>query len=308
MRRYAESRISNFESFMKIAIIANPVAGRGRAYRSLQCYIREWPHSDWQVEVLTTHGPNEAGFLARDLAGNPPDVLAVCGGDGTMNEIATAVPDPPFPVALIPAGTANVLARELGLPLDPVRALQVALQGRARKIDLGSLGPGSRRKFLFVAGIGFDAYAVFRARPKLKSRIGIVAYVFAVLECLLRYSFPEFSVTADGRTYTATSCLACNAKKYGGGLLFCPEADMYDGRLDLLVLEGRRRTALAAFLLLAWLQRPGCGDWIHRLRAGAVRIEAAEGVHVQVDGELAGGLPLDIGVAPAAFPLIIPFR
>jgi diacylglycerol kinase family enzyme len=233
-------------------------------------------------------------------------VLAVCGGDGTINEIATAVPDPPFPVAIIPAGTANVLARALDLPLDPVGALQTAMKGRARKIDLGSLGPGSRRKFLFVAGIGFDAYAVLRARPELKSRIGIAAYIVAVFECLQRYSFPEFRVSAAGRTFEATSCLACNSREYGGGLLFCPEADMHDGQLDLLVLEGRRRLALAAFLLSAWLQRPMRGDWIHRLRADAAGIEPAGGVHVQVDGELAGGLPLDINLTPSAFPLIIP--
>jgi diacylglycerol kinase (ATP) len=291
---------------MKLTIIANPIAGRGRAYRSLQKYVREWPHKDWAVEVLPTRGPNHAGLLARDLVAHPPDLLAVCGGDGTMNEIATAVPEPPFPVSLLPAGTANVLARELGLPLDPIRALQIALRGKARKMDLGSLGPGSRRRFLFVAGIGFDAYAVFRARPGLKSKLGIVAYVVAILECLQKYSFPEFHISTRGRTFTATSCLACNSRRYGGGLLFCPDADMWDGQFDLLILEGRRRLALAAFLLLAWLQRPMKSDWIHRLRTDALRIEAAEGVYVQVDGELAGSLPLDISLTPSAFPLIIP--
>ena len=291
---------------MKLTIIANPVAGRGRAYHSLQNYVREWPHKDWKVEVLTTCGPGHAGRLARDLVGHPPDLLAVCGGDGTMNEIATEVPDPPFPVSLLPAGTANVLARELELPLNPVRAMQVALRRNTRKIDLGLLGPGPRRRFLFVAGIGFDAYAVFRVRPELKSKLGIVAYVAAILECLRQYSFPEFQVSAGGRMFTATSCLVCNSRKYGGGLLFCPDADAHDGRLDLLVLEGRRRLALAGFLLLAWLQRPMKGDWIHRLQSDAVRIGGAEGVYVQVDGELAGGLPVDISLAPSAFPLIIP--
>ena len=141
---------------MNLTIIANPIAGRGRAYQSLQRYVRQWPHPDWQCELLPTRRPNHAGMLARELLAHPPDLLAVCGGDGTMNEIATAVPEPPFPVALLPAGTANVLARELGLPLNPVRALKIALNGNARKIDLGLLGPGLRRRFLFVAGIKTD--------------------------------------------------------------------------------------------------------------------------------------------------------
>lgn len=291
---------------MNLAIIANPIAGRGRAYQSLQRYVCQWPHPDWQFELLPTRGPNHAGLLARELLAHPPDLLAVCGGDGTMNEIATIVPDPPFPVALLPAGTANVLARELGLPLNPVRALKMALKGNARKIDLGLLGPGLRRRFLFVAGIGFDACVVSQVRPALKSKLGIVAYAVAILEGLQKYHFPEFQVTVGGRTFTATSCLVCNSKRYGGGLLFCPAADMYDGFLDILILDGRSRLALAGFLLLAWLQRPMKGGWIHRLRSKDLRIEGAEGVLVQVDGERAGGLPLDIGLTPAAFPLIIP--
>jgi diacylglycerol kinase (ATP) len=291
---------------MKLTIIANPIAGRGRAYRQLQRYVQQWPHGDWEVELLSTNGPNHAGLLARDLLGKPPDLLAVCGGDGTMNEIAAFVPAPPFPVALLPAGTANVLAREIGLPLNPIRSLQASLNGKARNIDLGALGPGARRRFLFVAGIGFDAYVVSQVRPALKSKFGIVAYALAVLECLKGYSFPEFPVLIGGKTFAATSCLACNSKRYGGGLLFCPDANMHDGALDILILEGRRRIGLASFLLLAWLQQPIKGNWIHRLRSNSFSIGAARDVLVQVDGELAGGLPLDVSLTPSAFPLVFP--
>jgi len=140
----------------------------------------------------------------------------------------------------------------------------------------------------------------------LKSKLGIVAYAVAILECLQKYHFPEFQVTAGGRMFTATSCLVCNSKRYGGGLLFCPAADMYDGFLDILILDGRSRLALAGFLLLAWLQQPMKGGWIHRLRSKSLRIEGAEGGFVQVDGELADGLPLDISLTPSVFPLIIP--
>ena len=258
---------------MKLSIIANPAAGGGRPYRALRHYISRWNHADWEVEILTTQSPDHAGVLARELIRQPPDLLAICGGDGTVNEVASCIPAPPFPIAIIPAGTANVLARELGLPLDPVKAINVALERKVRRVDLGELGPDARRKFLFVAGIGFDAYAVFRVWPKLKKTLGIAAYVAASADCLLNYSFPEFRVTADGENFRATSCLVCNAKSYGGGLTFCPNADMADGLLDLLILQGRRRLALAWFLLLAWFGKPETGDWIHRLRAKTVRIE-----------------------------------
>jgi len=291
---------------MKLVIIANPKAGRGRAYRALCRHVRQWPHAGWEVEILPTRAPNHAGELARSLAASPPDLLAVCGGDGTVNEIATAVPQPPFPVAVLPAGTANVLARELRLPLNPVDALKVALDGCVRRIDLGSLGAANGRRFLFVAGVGFDAFVVSQARPAVKARLGIASYIEAIVESLLRYPFPEFLVAAGERAYTATSCLVCNSKRYGGGLLFCPDADMHDGALDLLILEGRRRIALAWFLLMAWMQRPMRGAWIHRIRSGAFRIEGPPEVLVETDGELAGNLPLDFGISHASFPLIFP--
>jgi len=290
---------------MNLVIIANPTAGRGRALKSVQSYVRRWPHPEWHVRIMTTRGRDHAGLLAHELLGDPPDLLAICGGDGTVNEIASSIPNPPFPIALIPAGTANVLARELGIPLNSVRALRIALERTVRKVDLGRLGEGMRR-FLFVAGIGFDAHVVASMKPELKNIVGMAAYVAATAACLRSYSFPEFQVIVDGRTYTATSCLACNTTSYGGGLLFCPHADMSDGLLDILVIEGRRRLRLARFLLNAWRGKPVTADWIHRLRARTLRIEGSADVPVQADGELAGSLPLEISLSNSSFPLVIP--
>ncbi|MBN1567061.1 MAG: diacylglycerol kinase family lipid kinase [Acidobacteria bacterium] len=291
---------------MKLSIIANPVAGGGRAYKSIRRHVQQWPHPDWKVEILTTRGPNDAGSLANNLLQNPPDLLAVCGGDGTVNEIATQVPHPPFPVAILPAGTANVLAREIGLPLNPRSALEIALRRTTKRMDLGVLGGAAARRFLFVAGIGFDAYVVSRVRSGFKKKLGMAAYALAILECLQRYSFPEFQVDISGRNFSATSCLACNAKRYGGGLLFCPNADMGDGLLDVLILEKQSRFQLARFLFLAWCGKPETHAWIHRLRSSEFTLNGPDSVLVQVDGELAGTLPQKIGLTNSAFPLVIP--
>ncbi len=291
---------------MKLSIIANPVAGSGRACRSIQRYVRHWKHPGWEVEILTTQKSNHAGLLARELLREPPDLLAICGGDGTINEVATHVPEPPFPIAIIPSGTANVIARELGLPLNPIKALQIALKRSVRRVDLGKLGPGPRRRFVFVAGIGFDAYVASNVRPGPKAKLGLAAYAAEAILCLKSYSFPEFQVSAAGRTYTATSCIASNAETYGGGLLFSPGADMSDGTLDILVLEGRHRLELAWFLFQAWRRKPEVGGWIHRLRASSLALEGPANVPVQADGEPAGGLPLAIGLSASIFPLVVP--
>lgn len=290
---------------MRLAIIANPVSGGGRPYRALARHIHRWSRPEWQVEVWTTSGPQDAGRIALKLAKDPPDVAAICGGDGTINEVASHLPDPPFPVAILPAGTANVVARELKLPLNPIRALRIALEGTSRKVDLGELGDG-RRRFVFVAGTGFDAYVVARVSPRLKARLGMAAYAAAIVECLRTYSFPEFEVCADGRSYRATSCLACNAGSYGGGMLFCPDADMSDGLLDVLVIEGRRRLGLARFLLKAWLKMPEKSEWVHRVRTRSLQMQGPPSVLTETDGELVGSLSAEIGLRHQTFPLIVP--
>jgi diacylglycerol kinase (ATP) len=291
---------------MKLSIIANPVAGRGHAYKSIQRYVRQWPHPEWEVELLTSSTRDHAGLLARGLIGGPLDLLVVCGGDGTINEVASCIPHSPIPIAIVPAGTANVLARELGLPLDPIRALRIALKRAIRRVDLGGLKNGAKRRFLFVAGIGYDAYVVSKVPPHLKKKLGKAAFVIAAVNCLRSYTFPEFQVVTDNRTLNATSCMVCNAKSYGGGLVFCPNADMADGLLDILVVQGRRRLDLAYFLIQAWCGKAATPTWIHRMRARSLKIEGPTGVLVQTDGELAGQLPLDIGITDRIFPLVIP--
>jgi diacylglycerol kinase (ATP) len=291
---------------MKLSIIANPVAGGGRAYQSIRKYVEQWPHPEWEVEILTSNANNHAALLAQELVRNPPDLLAVSGGDGTVNEIASSIAHFPFPIAILPTGTANVLARELRLPLDPIQALRVALNRSVRWVDLGRLSSGSERRFVFVAGIGFDAYVVTKVRPRIKKKLGMTAYALEAVRCLQAYGFPEFQVTAGGRILTATSCIVCNAKSYGGGLQFCPDANMTDGLLDVLILQGRHRLGLATFLLQAWYGKAATRTWVHRVRTQSLKIVGSSEVLVQTDGELAGHLPLDITISDRAFPLVVP--
>ena len=240
---------------MRVTIIANPAAGGGRACRRIRRALGRWNRPDWEPTLLLTRDRLHAGALALGLLDDPPDLLAVCGGDGTINEVVSCLPSPPpFPLAILPGGTANVMARELGLPLDPVRALGVALDLRVRRVDLGELRRGSDRRFLFVAGIGFDACAVARMRPRLKSVMGIGAYVVAVAECLCRYGFPEFEVDSDAGVRRATSCLVCNAKSYGGGSSSAPGPTCRTGCSTCCSSRGAPRRA-------GPLSPPGVARW-----------------------------------------------
>jgi len=291
---------------VRISIIANPRSGRGRAFRRIQEYVRTWPHSDWAVEVLVTRAPGHAAGLARGLASQPPDLLAVCGGDGTINEVANGISDPPFPVAILPAGTANVLARDIGIPLDPLEAIKVALGGSIRRVDLCFLQGTAARCFLLMAGAGFDAYVVGRTSSALKDRLGIAAFYQSTLQCLATYSFPEFTLTAEDVSIRATTCVVANSRGYGGGLVLTPGADMTDGLLDVVAVQGRSRVNLALFALTALRGKPRSYPWVRYLKARSLRIDGPAEVMVQVDGELIGTLPADVRLVERSFPLVVP--
>jgi len=298
------SHCSGADPTLRIAIIANPVSGGGRAFRRLNRLLRAWPHSDWDVELHTTRCPGHAGALARELQKQPPDLLAVCGGDGTLSDVASNVPEPSFPVALLPGGTANVLAHEFDIPLDPVRAMEIALRRTVRRVDLGILEGRDHRRFLLMAGVGLDAYVVSKIRPG-KRKLGIAAYYAATLRALATYSFPEFRVILPGEVMTASSCIIANAAGYGGGLVLTPDADMSDGMLDLLILQGKPRISHLRVLSAAWLGKP-IDDSSSRRRIAALRIEGKRGIWIQADGELTGTLPVDVSLAHAGFPLVVP--
>ncbi len=291
---------------MKLTIIANPVAGRGRPFRKIKRYIRHWPHGDWQVKLIPTRGPGHAGVIAADVLAESPDILAVCGGDGTMKEVATSLPDPPFPMALLPAGTANVLAREFGIPLDPVRALEVALKGTVRRVDLGNLRGRMDHHFLLMAGIGFDAHVAANVRPAWKRRIGIAAYYLTVVSRLMTYRFDEFKVVAGGAALSSTSCVIANAKGYGGRLLLTPEADMTDGLLNVMVADRASRLDYARFILASRLGMQRDFPFLRRLCSASVSVEGPRGIWVQADGEPVGTLPIEVAVVPGRFPIIVP--
>jgi YegS/Rv2252/BmrU family lipid kinase len=256
--------------------------------------------------MLTTSAPGHAAELVRTLARRRPDVLAVCGGDGTVNEVANGISDPPFPVAVLPAGTANVLARDVGMPLDPVEALKVALRGSVRRVDLCFLQGTNSRRFLLMAGAGFDAYVVARTSAALKYRFGIAAFYQSTLQCLVTYGFPEFALIVEDLSIRATTCVVANSRGYGGGLVLTPAADMTDGLLDIVAVQGRSRLNLALFALTALRGKPRVYPWVRYVRARSLKIDGPPEVMVQVDGEQIGTLPAEIHIVAHSFPLVVP--
>ena len=290
----------------RVLVVVNPAAGRGRG--RLAEILRRVAGAGCAVTVRETGGPGDATRIVRH-EGPLYDVVAVAGGDGTINEAANGLAElasPPM-LAVIPRGTANVLAWEIGLGVDPVRAAHAIADGPPAEIHLGRV---NGRHFLLMAGVGFDAAVVAGVGPRLKRALGKFAYVWRTVVELFRYHYPMFDVSIDGVPYRAASVVVAKAHFYGGRFVCAPEARLTDPTFEVcLFLRGGSWHAMryAAALALGRLSRLST---IKIVRGRHVVIgslgAAADNEPVQVDGERLGGLPVDITVAPRRLSLLMP--
>src|SRR5271163_2135811 len=206
----------------QILVIFNPAAGRGRSLaKRLSRVVAELEHQGFTVTVLTTQAPGDAERLAReaDLAF---DLIVAAGGDGTVNEVANGIFAASRPLAVLPLGTGNVLANEIGLPRDPRRLARVIADGTPQPIWPGRAGD---RLFLAMTGVGFDAEVLGALNPRLRRRIGKLGYIWAILLCLWHYRRAEFVV-------------ASRAAHIGLPRLLSPRDAFTPGDLSLLPMPG----------------------------------------------------------------------
>jgi diacylglycerol kinase (ATP) len=156
-----------------------------------------------------------------------------------------------------------------------------------------------------MAGIGFDAHVAAATDPRSKRRWGIVAYYYSTARSVLGYSFPEFQVEGGCESLRVVACIAANSGKYGGGLVLTPDADMTDGRLDILAIQSGSRLGLLRFLVAARLGKRYSFPFLHRFRSASLRVEGPGDVLVQVDGEPFGSIPAEVSLTPCSFPLVV---
>jgi diacylglycerol kinase family enzyme len=235
--------------------------------------------------------------------------VIVFGGDGTINEAAQALSGMNVPLGILPGGTACVLANELGLGNNPVRAARALTGASPRRIAIGRLafGGGESRSFLMMAGIGFDAHIVHGLDLTLKDRIGKLAYWAGAMREIGR-TLEEFDIEADGVLRRGSFALVSRTRNYGGDVTIARGASLLSEGFEVVLLGGssvlRYIWYFAAIMLR--LERKVGGITIfraHRLRVTPMR---GEHVHVQVDGEYAGEAPATIEIVPDAISLLIP--
>ena len=266
-----------------------------------------------------------ANELAELAAANGADVILVCGGDGTINEVINGLAPRHVPLGILPGGTANILAREVGLPLDPVRAAQQFTRWSPRRIPLGKAtwstegappdgvsarNGASTRYFLTVAGIGYDAYVVYKLSPDIKFSLGVVGYIVEALRQVFRYPFQGFSChTDDGSERIATFAAAQRARNYGGWLHLTPKARFFHDRFNLCLFKSVNRARYFLYATLVLARQHALLSDVELVEARNFRctaLAAGQAIRFELDGELVGTLPATFEIVPDALTLLVP--
>ena len=289
----------------RYSLIINPKSGSSSTLagvRHVRDYLRRQGHD---VYIDLTQSLEHAGELAHQAIKAQCDAIIVAGGDGTVRAVADATTHSGVPIAIIPAGTENLLATELGFDRAghaTVRALQ---SGQVRNLDLGA---GDGQRFMAIAGIGFDAEVIHRIHRWRTGYITHVDYIWPIVRTFWEYQFPTLRVVADGHPVCDEPALVfiSNISRYAVGLPINRNADWSDGLLDLTVYRMRRRRQLlfhSGTTIINYHHRRAS---VTQVRCRQIEVSSPQRACVQFDGDPGPPLPLDIHVIPAAARILAP--
>ena len=290
----------------RLAAIFNPQSGGGGYKRDVPLIFAALRGFGYAVEEMQTTEPGDDTRLAREAVNAGFDVVCAVGGDGTVNETINGLAKSDVPLAIIPTGTVNVLAMELGIPLEPPDAVKLLEAGTVSWIDLGLAGD---RYFGLMAGVGMDAAVVASLNPTMKKALKEAAFAVQGLGTYLTHEDPLFRVTCKERTVEGYFAVFGNSSNYGGAFGITPLADMRDGLLDVCVLKDKSFVSTVwywtAALINAHIKHPKV-EYFRTESASVVTVEGDKEVLVQTDGEIAGKLPMECKVVPRALRVVVP--
>ncbi len=289
----------------RIHVIINPAAGQERPILSKLNSVFQSAGMDW--EVFVTKKAGDARRLARQAVASGVDIVAAYGGDGTVAEAASALVGSHVPLAILPGGTANVMAAELAIPADlsEAAALTCSRPSRLRQVDMGQIGD---HFFLQRVGIGLEAKIVANTDRGSKTRLGWLAYALTAFQVLRGPTIEQYRLVLDGQEVKieGLACIIANSGNLGlPGFSLAPSIDISDGLLDVIVI---RQGDLGSLLSLALSVIEGSPNFesLQHWQVRQVTIDATPPQTAQSDGELLNQTPLTVQVVPQAIQVIVP--
>lgn len=287
---------------MDAAIIGNPHSGKAGSKNYLENYAKILRAGGLETEVLNTEYPDHATELATEAGDR---LIIAAGGDGTINEVVNGMSEGAT-LGILPLGTANVLAREIGLPLNTEKACHRILAGETFNMDVGVATDhkGSERRFTFVAGIGFDANVIYSVTPRLKRYFKALAFALSAFKVYAEEEFPPIHVLHGDTIYISQFVIIANGRRYGGDFRVTGSQTLSSGALEAIMIE-RIGALLRPDILGRILSRRPLNKSMRSVGANKFRARApgAE-VPVQLDGELWGRLPMSFRTEPGALKVI----
>jgi diacylglycerol kinase (ATP) len=286
-------------------IIGNPNSGSAGDEGYLERFAETLRAGGLEVEVLNTERPDHATELSA-AAGDR--IVVAAGGDGTVNEVVNGLSEGAT-LGILPLGTANVLARELGLPLKPEDACERILTGTPIRMDVGVATDeeGIERRFALMAGIGFDADVVREVTPRLKRYLRSLAFPLVALKVYFRGDRPDLQIVDGDVTHVAQFAVVANGQYYGGEFEVAEDASLTSGALEVVLVEKvgllMRPDILARILAKSPLDRAMKSFSSQSVVAKSPAARGAR-VPVQIDGEVWGHLPMSFRIEPAAIKVI----
>jgi diacylglycerol kinase (ATP) len=299
-------------------LIHNPNAGYGgsRRRRLLDEARRIFSRAGIEAELTETTAPGHAVEIAQQACAQGRQLVIACGGDGTLNEVVNGLAGQNnghrVPLALLPGGTANILAKELDLPWDIPGAAKKLVEGEVKDVALGLATPlkepEKKRYFLSVAGAGPDGMIVYSIDLNLKARVGILAYWWQSACQVFRYTFPHFRVVSGTQKLDASLVVVGRTKHYGGPFQITTEADLYADQFELMALTTRSGLRYLTLLPPLWRRKLRGIDGVHFWKENRIVCEPLgdNRVYAQVDGEPLARLPVEFKIVPRALRLLVP--
>jgi diacylglycerol kinase (ATP) len=292
-------------------MIANPTAGSYAQHTDQISDTLEFLRSrGWQTELKLTQAAGDARRLAGDAVKQGINVVIAIGGDGTINEIIQELAGSETALGVIPSGTVNVWAREVGIPLDYVGAREVLVFGQTRRIDLGKINDDY---FLLMVGIGIDGEVIHTVEKRSAKRFGVLGYL--LVGTWLGLGYPAFRaiLQMDDQVFKTTpiQIVIGNTQLYAGAIKYTWQAKCDDGLLDVCIVRKSSMLGRIIVGIIFLLRRKERDRWVRYETGATIKIYTRKPIAVQIDGDpkgytAYGRVPTTVSVAPGVLKVIVP--
>jgi diacylglycerol kinase (ATP) len=293
---------------LQVLIIYNPAAGQSPNLKNtLDRVATLWRNLGWQVQIVATTAPGDATSKAQIAAQSGYNAVVAAGGDGTVNEVMNGLVGTETALAVLPLGTVNIWAREMGLSMDMLKAAESLAQSELTKIDVGMAG---NRYFLLMAGIGFDAAVTATVRAEEKKLLGAIAYVKQAIQVAWNFRGVRLKLKIDGKRVRGKILMVVigNSQLYGGVVKFTAHATIDDGLLDICVIKGRGMLSAPRRLVSIFARHYNRDPLVQYYQGKQIEIRGKRGKHlpIQVDGDYLGKTTMSFRVVPDSLWIMVP--